>query len=338
MLTRRAFAAGALSASAASCAPARSQPLHILIGSTPGAASDRIARILARHITRKFGQPVEVSNEGRANGKMASQRLVAAKPDGLTIGFLSTGLLYGALLHDSGGADSLDKIQWLGSLNYDRRVLIVTKASGVERFEDLIGRRKPLILICGATSQSSYYECRILDYLTDANVRIVPGFRGGTRNLALISGEGEAVIGTLDGLEPALEQAGSKIILRMNRLPVLGLSAEKGSQAPTIDRFAKGPDAEPLIDLMNAHAQLGRIVGLPPGTPPDLVAQWRERFAAVIADPAFVTEANAAGFLLEPTPGAAVNATLSRLLSTGANGVGAALGRAMACQDGATCA
>lgn len=252
--------------------------------------------------------------------------------------FLSTGLLYGALLGKGGAPKSFEQFQWLGSFCADRRVLIVTKASGVERFQDLIGRPKPLILICGATSTASYYECRILEHLTKANVRVIPGFRGGDRNLALVSGEAEAIIGALDGLDPALDQAGSKVLLRMNDLPILGLGHDKGGDAPLIGDFAEGPDARPLIDILNAHALLGRIVGLPPGTPPGVVAEWRARFQTIVADPAFLAETKAAGIFIEPTSGETVNATMSHLLSTRSDAVRAALGRALDCTGAATCA
>jgi tripartite-type tricarboxylate transporter receptor subunit TctC len=342
MLTRRTLATGIAAAGAtgwmSGCAPHASKPLQLMIGASAGGASDRMARLFARHITSRYKQAVEVSNEPRANGKMAAQRLAAAKPGDNLMAFLSTGLLYGALLKEEGAPKTFEQFNWMGSFCTDRRVLIVTKASGVQRFEDLIGRPRPLILICGATASSSYYECRILEHLTQANVRIIPGFRGGDRNLALISGEGEAIVGTLDGLEPALDQAGSRIVLRMNDLPLIGLDGEKGGDAPTIARFAKGPDAKALIDIMNAHALLGRIVGLPPSTPPGEVAEWRTRFQTIIADPTFAEEAKAAGFRLEPTSGQAVNASMSHLLSTRSDEIRAALGRALSCNGAATCA
>jgi len=296
-----------------------------------------VGRVFARHITRLFGDRIEIANEPRANGLLAAQRTVAAKPDGNTLAFLSTGLIYTSLLGEEGIPESFAQVGWLGSFNIDRRVLLVTKASGVNRFEDLIGRPKPLILVAGATSQSGYYEARILDYLTDANLKIVPGFRGSSRNLALISGEGEGIVGAMDGLEAALDQPGSKIVLRMNDIPMTGLPADKGAGAPALAAFAKGPDAKPLLDLLNAQAQLGRIVGLPPGASPEVLADWRRKFDVVTADPGFRAECAMGGHIIEPTPGAAVNAAVTDLLSTRSDEVRASLRRALACKGAAIC-
>jgi len=51
----------------------------------PGASTDLAARILAEKLTSMWGQPVLIDNKGGANGIIAVEAVMRAKPDGHTI-------------------------------------------------------------------------------------------------------------------------------------------------------------------------------------------------------------------------------------------------------------
>jgi tripartite-type tricarboxylate transporter receptor subunit TctC len=51
----------------------------------PGASTDIAARILAEKLTSMWGQPVLIDNKGGANGIIAAEAVMRAKPDGHTI-------------------------------------------------------------------------------------------------------------------------------------------------------------------------------------------------------------------------------------------------------------
>jgi tripartite-type tricarboxylate transporter receptor subunit TctC len=303
--------------------------LRMIIAGAPGSSTDSIARLFGRHVTRLFGEKVELENEPRAVGKVALQRLVQSDKSTETIAFLQNGLLYSALI-DKGLPWDLASLGWVGSFNTDHRVLVTSATAKVDRFEALFDRPKPLILISGAAGSSAYFESRILGYLTQAKVRVVPGFNGAARNLALISGEGEATVGSLDALTPILEMPGAKLLLRMNDISLDPASAAYGWSAPPLAAFAAGPDKEPLLDLIDAHARLGRIVTLPPGMPEPVLERWRQRFDMVVADPMFRSEATARNLLIEPAGGKQIGADLDSLLSSRSAVVRAALARALA--------
>lgn len=306
-----------------------SKPLRVIVAGAPGSSTDTIARLFGRHITRLFGDKVEVENEPRAIGKVAIQRLFQDDLSQETIGFLQNGILYSALV-DKGFSWDLTALGWVGSFNTDHRVLVNAPAIKIDRFEALFNRQRPLILISGAVGASGYFESRLLGHLTPAKVRVVPGFSGAARNLALISGEGEGAVGSLDSLTTILEMPGSRLLLRLNDLPLDPASAAHGWSAPPLATFASGPDKDLLLDLISAHARLGRIAALPPGTPPAVQARWRQRFQTVVADPAFLSEAAALSLLIQPVAGERIADDLKGLLSSRSAAVRAALARALA--------
>lgn len=88
---RIALAGLALSLSLASTARAQdagsypNRPVRVVVGYTPGGATDVIARLVAAKLADKFGQPFVVDNRPGAGSNIASAEVARAKPDGYTL-------------------------------------------------------------------------------------------------------------------------------------------------------------------------------------------------------------------------------------------------------------
>ena len=73
-LTALALAAPLLAAHAQAPAPFDA-PLHIVVGYSPGGATDRVARIVGDKLAAKLGVPVVVDNKPGAGGRLAAQQV-----------------------------------------------------------------------------------------------------------------------------------------------------------------------------------------------------------------------------------------------------------------------
>ena len=69
--------------------PAR--PIQMLIGTPPGGIADTVGRALAESMSKRLGGSVVVLNRDGANGVIAAGQVVAARPDGYTLGFQPAG-------------------------------------------------------------------------------------------------------------------------------------------------------------------------------------------------------------------------------------------------------
>jgi tripartite-type tricarboxylate transporter receptor subunit TctC len=86
ILNRRTFAAAALAVFALPALAAfPDRPVKIMVGYAPGGSTDIIARVLATHLSTKWGQQVVVENKPGASGMIAGEQVVRAKPDGYTL-------------------------------------------------------------------------------------------------------------------------------------------------------------------------------------------------------------------------------------------------------------
>lgn len=287
-----------------------SRSTRLIVTGRAGSSTDRLARLFARHATRLFGVAIKVENEPRSYGVVTAQRLAAAGARE-TLALFQNGVFYTALWRPE--RVDLSRFQWIGGASADKRALVAGPHAAVDRFEDLTVRRRPLVVISAPVGGSGWFEARILAHLTRARVRIVPGFDGAVRNLALLSGEGEATIGSVDSLAPVLEAPGARLLLRVGA-SAPGLSAEAADDgAPRLDEVAVGPDAGPLLQLIANHALFGRPFAMNGDASPDTVALWRERFRRVMADPDFLREARAGGHLIQPVDGPGLERILEPL-------------------------
>jgi tripartite-type tricarboxylate transporter receptor subunit TctC len=66
------------------------QSIRILVGESPGGATDIIARLVAKNMTRALGQSVIVENHTGAAGSIASTVVAHSRPDGYTLAVVSS--------------------------------------------------------------------------------------------------------------------------------------------------------------------------------------------------------------------------------------------------------
>ena len=75
------------SLSAAQAWPAK--PVKMIVGYPPGGGTNTVARLLADHMSKSFGQQVVVENRPGAGGRIATQSVARSDPDGYTLMFAS---------------------------------------------------------------------------------------------------------------------------------------------------------------------------------------------------------------------------------------------------------
>ena len=86
-------AAAVCGTAAAQTAAFPTKGLRIIVPYAVGGATDQTARLLARSLSQRFGQPVVVENKAGAGGTLGHDAVAKANPDGYTLLFSAAGPL-----------------------------------------------------------------------------------------------------------------------------------------------------------------------------------------------------------------------------------------------------
>ena len=84
-LIRLAAAAIAATATMALAQDYPAKPIRIIVPLTPGSGADIAGRIVAKHLSEAWKQPVVVENRPGAGGQIGTQAVVKADADGYTL-------------------------------------------------------------------------------------------------------------------------------------------------------------------------------------------------------------------------------------------------------------
>ena len=128
------FAEQAAAADAADRYPSR--PIRIVVGSTPGATPDVLARLIGAKLGESWGQPIVIEN--RAPSVVGYNAVAKSTPDGYTLLLASPALAIQAVMSTNLPYDTLKDFAGVTELGFSNVVVVVGPGLGVKSIKDLI--------------------------------------------------------------------------------------------------------------------------------------------------------------------------------------------------------
>ena len=121
------------------------KPIKIVIGFTPGGATDTIGRQIANSFSKILSQSVIVENKPGANGNLATDSVRRSAPDGYTIFYTSIGHVTNPLIYPDAKYDPIKDFTPIGQVLAGPNILVVPANSKFKTVKDLIdyGRANP---------------------------------------------------------------------------------------------------------------------------------------------------------------------------------------------------
>jgi tripartite-type tricarboxylate transporter receptor subunit TctC len=131
----------AASATAQTAYPDR--PVRLIVGFTPGSATDITARIFAQKFSEAWGVAVTVENVPGAGGSVGLDRVAKAAPDGYTLAWAASGALtIGPSLQSKISYDPLRDLAPISQVLTMPSILAVNNDVPAKSFEELIALAK----------------------------------------------------------------------------------------------------------------------------------------------------------------------------------------------------
>jgi len=119
------------------------RPIRLIVGFTPGGATDLVARLVADKLAERFGQQVVVDNRPGASGIIGARLVGSSLPDGYTLLISGSSIsIVGTLLKEA-RFDVQRDLQPLAMVATSAYVLVAHPSIGVKTVPDLIAYAKP---------------------------------------------------------------------------------------------------------------------------------------------------------------------------------------------------
>src|ERR1041385_1666286 len=267
--------------------------IRLVLGFSPGGISDLWARALARAMTPHIpGKPSIISQNMPGAGSLSAANYIynVAKPDGLTIGFVTPGLYVNQLTDMKEVRFDWAKFSWIGSPERTVRIIYGRSDTPYKTLDEMRnGAEQPR---CGATALGTvgHYFPRLIEEVAGVRFSIVTGYPGAAEiDLAMQKGEVQCRAGSLEGYfgsEPTrtwsksgftrvLVHGSPKRDSRLPEVPTVNEILEK-RKAPEVTRR--------LAVVLMAPDAIGRPLIAPPGLPADRLGMLREALMKALND------------------------------------------------------
>jgi tripartite-type tricarboxylate transporter receptor subunit TctC len=298
--------------------------IRVVVGFTTGGFYDRWARLLARYMPKYIpGNPTFIVQNMPGAGSVVAANYVysVAKPDGLTIGFPSSGLYLDQIVGRPEVKFDLRKFAWIGSPVTEPMILYMRADSPYKSIADIKNAKEPPK--CGSTGTVStdFILARMLeDTLPPLKINTVLGYPGGSEiDIAVEKGEVMCRGMTASpyfGREPFLSWQ-KKNFVRV----LLYTGAKRDERIPDVPTITEIFDKEKVPESSRRVAQVilaaesfGRPIIGTPGIPADRVQMLRHAFDQSMKDPELLAETKKQLMDVDPTSGANLEKLAQQIL------------------------
>jgi tripartite-type tricarboxylate transporter receptor subunit TctC len=285
----------------------KGKTLTWIVSTGPGGGHDFYARLIVKHMAKLMPETtIIVKNVPGAGHIIGANTVYLSKPDGLTIGSFSTGLVYAQIVQMQGIQFDLSKMSWIGKAASDSRVMLVSNKSGVKTLADMRDPKRQILFATSGIGSGSNIEAHMVTRAFGLNSKILTGYVGNEGMMSMLRGETHA---TMDGAETSMQlvNKGDGFILM-----------QFGKELPNIPDgrdFAETEDARKIVSLLVAQSVLARIAAGPPGIPADRLAYLREVYRKTLESPELLADAAQAKRTIKPMYGEEVTIAIQRAMS-----------------------
>lgn len=282
--------------------------IELIVGHGAGGGFDTYSRTIARHLGKHIpGKPtIIVVNMPGAGGLVSASHIYNRAPkDGTVIGNIIGGIVRSQLLGIKGVQFDAEKFYYLGAPNSENSVLMVTKASGITRFEQLLEPGGKVVTVADPGVATTNHIASLLTRdILGANIKVLTGYKT-TAEVELAMEQGE-----VDGMYNDWASSKTRILAKfesgkwlligqLTDRPLPGLPQQN---VPLILNYVKTDEQRELLRFgIIVPNQFTRPYFLPPGVPADRAAALRAAFAKTMADKEFLADAGKARLDINPT-------------------------------------
>jgi tripartite-type tricarboxylate transporter receptor subunit TctC len=258
---------------AASAEAYPTKPIRWIIGFPAGGGADTVARIMEPWLSRRLGQPVIIENRPGASTNIAVQAVVNSPPDGYTLLWHGLSSVVNASLFTNLPFDIQRDIDPTAGVVSYPMIMVAHPSVPAKSVAELIAHAKAnpgkVTMASFGTGSASHLAGELFKFMAGIDMVHIP-YRGGAPMTTDLIG-GQVQVG-FDVMVTALPQ------VRSGKLRALGVLGTK--------RFDLLPDVRTVAETVPEYeASTWAGVGVPRGTPPEIIERLNREVNAGLAQP-----------------------------------------------------
>ncbi len=290
-----AMALGLAAPASAAANPAdfyKGKTVTYIVATSPGGGFDLYGRLVADFMQKHLpGSTFVVRNMPGAGNLIGANTIYAAKPDGLTIGTFSQGLIYNQLIGLEGIQFDLTKMSWIGKAASEPRVFVISAKSPIKSFKDLQTHKETVNFATPGIGSAAHVETKILTDALKLPIKIIAGYTGGEDMMAMRRGEIVGDIGSRSSYEEFVRNGYGRFIAQIGG---------KDKDVPQLSSLVTDPNGKVLIALIQSQGELSRLTAGPPGIPKERLEALRAAYKSALEDKELQARAEKLGRPLDP--------------------------------------
>ena len=251
-----------------------SQPLRWVVGFPPGGSGDIVARIMAAWLAERLGQPIVIENKPGASTNISIQTVVNAPADGNTLLFIAASAALNVSLFDNLPFNLQRDIAPVAGLIDFPLVMLTHPSLPAKTVPELIAHAKAnpgkISIASFGTGTTSHVASELFKMTAGVDMTHIP-YRGGAPMMTdLIGGQVQVAFDVLTGALPHIKSGDVRALAMAGATRYEGLP-----DVPTIGE---------TMPLFVANSWCG--LGVPRGTPAEIIARLNREVDAGLKDPA----------------------------------------------------
>ena len=249
------------------------RPVRLIIGYPPGGASDITARLMGQWLSERLGQPFIIESRPGGGTNIATEAVVHSPPDGYTLLLVPSANAINATLYEKLNFNFIHDIAPVAGLIRFPNVMQVNPSVPAETVSEFIAYAKAnpgkLNMASAGNGSTPHVSGEMFKMMTGVNMVHVP-YRGAALALTdLIGGQVQVMFeNPLSSIE----------FIRTGKLRPLAVTTATRSEVlpdlPTVSDFVPGYEASGWFG-----------VGVPKGTPDEIIDKLNKEINAILADP-----------------------------------------------------
>lgn len=266
------------------------KPIRIVVGFAAGGALDVTARVIAPRLSEALGQPIVVENRPGASSNLATEFVVQAPPDGLTLlmGSYVNAVLPG--LNRNLKYDPVKDLTPIAKVVTTASVLLVSAQSPIRSLNDLVAQVKArpgqLTYSSAGAGSASHLAGFLLAHRIGSTMVHVP-YKGSPQAiLDMVSGQVDTTFAVMSGALAQIQ--GGKV------RPLAVTSLGRSKYLPDVPSVAES--GFPGYEQMQWYGFFG-----PAGLSPAVVARLNREVVRILQLPDVVKQFTAQGLDVEPS-------------------------------------